>query len=290
LLAEAAPPRAKLDDERLAFWDRRRPRHLLSGKVICGVCGGPYHPTGRDYLGCHAAKNGACTNRRTCRRTSMEAHVLGLLRRQLMQPDLLGAFLQAFDTEWERLDGELRVEATTRHRERQAVERKIANLVDVVSDGRGSPAILARLRELEVARQAQDELDAPEPMARAKMDRASAADMAKTYAGRIEELTASLSRGDDPEALEIARQLIDQVIIHPPTDDDPHGVTLVGNLIELIRAADPHEPDLRCSHQPDQALELFVRSVKEGPGAEPLAFLPQNPQHMRDTHRGPGRS
>ena len=273
LRAEAAPPRAKPGDERLAFWDRRRPRHLLSGKVICGVCGGPYHPTGRDYLGCQAAKHGACTNRRTCQRTSMEAHVLGLLRRQLMQPDLLGAFLQEFDAEWERLDSELRVEASARQRERQAVERKIANLVDAVSDGRGSPAILARLRELEAARQAQDNPEAPEPITRAKPPRASAADMAKTYVERIEELTASLSRGDDPEALEIARQLIDQVIVHPPTDDDPHGVVLVGNLINLIGTADPHaHPDRRCSHQPDRALDLFVRSVKEGPGAEPLAF------------------
>jgi DNA invertase Pin-like site-specific DNA recombinase len=277
LLAEAAPPRTQSSEGGHAFWDRRRPRHLLSGKIICGVCGGPYHPTGSDYLGCQAAKCGACSNRRTCRRAALEAHVLDLLERQLMQPGLLGAFMEAFDAEWERLDGELKGQAAMRQRERQAIDRKIANLVDAVSDGRGSPSILAKLRELEAARLAQDAIGAPEPIPRGNAPRACAVDMAAAYTVRIEELRASLWRGDDPEALEIARQLIDQVIVHPLTDDDPHGVTLIGNLIDLLRAAEPNASSRRTPRgPPDHALKLFALSVKEGPGAEPLA-LPCHP-------------
>jgi site-specific DNA recombinase len=30
------------------FWTRRRPQHLLTGKVVCGVCGGPAAPMGKD--------------------------------------------------------------------------------------------------------------------------------------------------------------------------------------------------------------------------------------------------
>ncbi len=273
----AAPPRDTPGERPLGFRDRRRLRHLLSGKVICSVCGGPYHPTGSNYLDCQAAKHGACTNRRTCRRAALEGHVLDLLGRQLMQPDLLGTFMTAFDAEWERLDGELRVEAATRQRERQAVERRIASLVDVVSDGRGSPAILAKLRELEATRHAQGDVDAPKPASGARAPRASTVDMAATYAARIEELTASLSRGDDPEALEIARQLIDQVIVHPLTDGDPHGITLIGNLIDLLKAAGPRQRSERKPFQPaDPALGLFVNSVKrvQGQSLWPLPVAP----------------
>ena len=274
LHAEAAVPARDAGSQR-AFWDRRRPRHLLSGKVICGVGGGPYHPAGSGYLGCQAAKYGACTNRRTMRRTSLEVHVMEILSRQVMRPDLLTALAEAFNAEWQRLDGKLREQAVARQRERLAIERKISNLVDVVSDGRASPAILAKLQELEAA---QSALQKAEPLARAPCDLArSGPDMATNYATRIAELTSSLIQGDDPEALEIARGLIDQVIIHPPSDDDPVGIEFIGNLIDLLKAAGlGGTPSRGQPDAPDPALELFVSSVKKNPGAEPLA-LPASP-------------
>jgi len=38
------------------FWEHRRPRHLLTGLVHCGVCGGAYASIGRDYIGCSRAR------------------------------------------------------------------------------------------------------------------------------------------------------------------------------------------------------------------------------------------
>ncbi len=52
---EAAPARTAPDGTPPAFWLRRRPRHLLSGKAFCGVCGLDLTPFGRDCLGCGAA-------------------------------------------------------------------------------------------------------------------------------------------------------------------------------------------------------------------------------------------
>jgi hypothetical protein len=37
---------------------------------------------------------------------------------------------------------------------------------------------------------------------------------------------------DDPEALESARSLIDQAIIHPMTDDHPTGIQVFSKLID----------------------------------------------------------
>src|SRR5262245_42889019 len=43
------------------FWAYRRPQHLLTGKGVCGVCGGPTALIGKDYLACSAARRqGTC--------------------------------------------------------------------------------------------------------------------------------------------------------------------------------------------------------------------------------------
>ena len=86
-------------------------------------------------------------------------------------------------------------------------------------------------------------------------------------------LKATLAEGDDPEALESARALIEKVIIHPPeTEDDPPGIELVGDLMGLLQAAGATDAQpLENSGKAKSVLALFVSSVKAGPGAEPLA-------------------
>ena len=42
------------------FWTRRRPQHLLTGKAVCGICGGPAAPIGKDYIACSAARRQGC--------------------------------------------------------------------------------------------------------------------------------------------------------------------------------------------------------------------------------------
>jgi site-specific DNA recombinase len=36
-----------------AFWKARRPKHLLTGRILCGICGHPLSMIGKDYLACH---------------------------------------------------------------------------------------------------------------------------------------------------------------------------------------------------------------------------------------------
>jgi hypothetical protein len=84
LKAEAVPIVHVAGGNPPAFWDRRRPRSLLSEKVICGVCGRPFSALGKDYLGCKAAMHGTCRNTRRVRRAKLEAQVLDALGRQLL--------------------------------------------------------------------------------------------------------------------------------------------------------------------------------------------------------------
>jgi site-specific DNA recombinase len=284
LAAEAALPTPGRLQARQAFWDRRRPRHLLSEKVFCGSCGKAFRPTGRDYLGCPAAKNGSCKNVRTVRRLVLEAHVMELLHREFMNGDLLEDFLVGFKAEWSTLAGDLRSKADASQRDRLALDRKIGNLVDVISDARGSPAILARLAELEAARKKLGETPARPVVVPPAYSEA----LAETYVTRVASLTKRLQNGDDPEGLELARALIDRVIVHPPTPDgEPAVVELIGELRELLRIAGVGTSTTEVSRGADPVLDAFISSVKEAPGAEPLAFLPSHPQHVqRPAHHG----
>lgn len=99
-LARDAAPRCEGRAVR-SFWRQRRPAHLLTGKVVCGCCGGSFHPVGKDYLGCYRAQHRGCSNRRRVRRPLLETRVLDALRRQLMPPDLVAVFIEAYREDME---------------------------------------------------------------------------------------------------------------------------------------------------------------------------------------------
>lgn len=46
-------------DPGVPVWDRRRPRFLLSGKMMCSCCGSGYSKVSQDGFGCSAARNKA---------------------------------------------------------------------------------------------------------------------------------------------------------------------------------------------------------------------------------------
>jgi hypothetical protein len=65
----------------------RRPAHLLSGFIRCGMCGGGMSLVGGTSYGCSTARDkGTCANRRTIKRRDLEAIVLAGLKDQLMRP------------------------------------------------------------------------------------------------------------------------------------------------------------------------------------------------------------
>jgi len=270
LQQEAVPARSAGGNDEPAFWDRRRPRHLLTGKVECGCCGRLFKTTGKDYLGCRAAAHGTCRNKRTVRRVMIEAHVLEVLGRRFMQPDVVAEFIAMFNQECARIAREAHAENTARERGHATLDRRIANLVDAIGDGRSSPAILAKLAELESLKAKFTQA----PSTGAAPTLALHPGIAQIYADRVANLSEALARADNPEALEAARVLIEKVIIHPPeTEGDPPGIEVVGELAGLLKMAGVSGIGSAETNVADPVLDLFVSSVKAVPGAEPLALL-----------------
>lgn len=252
------------------FCDRRRPRHLLSGKVFCGTCGGPFYSKGKDYLACHNARHRACTNRRPVRRPRLEAAVLDALARQIMAPDLVEVFVNAYRAAWTRLVAEQSTALDAKQRELLAIERQIENLIDAIADGLRAPGLQARLDALQ-ARQATltTEIDA----GRATIPQLHPS-LAATYRAHLARLREHLKDPDATEALEAARALIDRVVITSPEHDgDPPAIELVGDLNRIIAAA-AAEPARASPPAPDATrhpvLATFISSVKECTGRSVL--------------------
>ncbi len=113
------------------------------------------------------------------------------LSRQLMQPDLLAEFITAFNQEWRRLAGEVRSQAVAQQREKAALDRKIANLVEAVSDGRSSPSIMAKLADLEAQKTRLGDVPTPssEPAP------ALHPGISQVYAAKVRNLAARTRKG-----------------------------------------------------------------------------------------------
>jgi site-specific DNA recombinase len=133
------------------FWTHRRPQHLLTGKMVCGVCGGPAAPIGKDYIACSAARRqGTCTNRASIRRSQVETWITDALQHQLMAPDLVSEFVRAFNDEINltRRDRDHRREGL--QREQKDLERRIDTLLDAFASGAlKGPSVQTKLEALE---------------------------------------------------------------------------------------------------------------------------------------------
>jgi site-specific DNA recombinase len=253
-----------------AFWNRRRPRHLLTGKVICGCCRGPYVAAGKDYMACHAAIQGACRNRRSIRRYRLEGRVLAALRHDLMHPEAVEAFIEAFNAEWRRLEREASTDADAARRDLANAERKLANLVDAIADGLRNAGLQRQLDELETRCEALRQRIAKASPVRPLLP----PNLATVYRNRVAELERAVADRTSPDLIEAARALIHEVVVHPT--DDPEGepvIELEGALVSMVEAGGAKLPT-KDDTQTAASLDLFRRSVKEAQGGKaPWPYL-----------------
>ena len=215
---------------RSEFWKKRRPKHLLTGLVYCGECGGRLAAVGKDYLACSAARSGArCRSSKSIRRDKLENVVLEGLKSRLLAPELVEEFVSAFNAEVnrQRLANEIRCH--TDEADLQRVTRKLKGLYDAIADGLRTPGLKAELEELE---KQQHKLAAavalkapPEPRLHPKL--------ALVYREKVAELQTALNHPDvRTEAAGILRSLIERINVR--FDGEGCLVELVGDIVKMV--------------------------------------------------------
>jgi site-specific DNA recombinase len=214
----------------------RRPNYLLSGLLRCGTCGGGFSKISQSHYGCSTARNkGTCDNLLTVRRDVLEATVLDGLKNQLMQPDLVAAFVDEFHREMNRQRAEQDGHRDRTARDLEKAEREIRRLIDAIKAGVSGAAVKDEMTALEARRlELLAQLEAaPPPMPRLHPN------LAELYRQKVVNLAEALNEEDTRlEAAECLRELIEEIRLVPK--DGKLQVELYGELAALLNLANEH--------------------------------------------------
>ena len=219
------------------FWERRRPRHFLSGLLDCGSCGGGIATMGKTYVACsNARKLGTCDSRKGIRRDRLEALILDLLKERLLEPEPTSVFVSAYNASLRDHEAKADDDRRASQAELDKVTRQLEGLYDAIGDGLRTDGLLGRVRDLE-ARQAElrDEIETPDQPPVRLHPR-----LGDLYRAAVADLATRLT---DPaireEASALLRRLIDKVVVHQ--GDAGQEIELHGSILSLVNLANPAE-------------------------------------------------
>lgn len=218
---------------------QRRPRHLLSGLGVCGVCGGSWIVTRDRYFGCgHYFEAKACSNSRLIAKDEYERRVLAELRSQMLAPEAEAAYLDEYRREHARRAREAAQDRARAERRRAEAARKVARLVAAVAEGGGQ---FAEIREaLAAAKAEQAAAEKALAAADALPTLALHPGLARQYRAAIENLAAELH--DETARREAApklRALIARVVLTPRPGARGLDLEVVRHVDEILALAQP---------------------------------------------------
>ena len=243
-----------------------RPRHLLSGLLECGACGGPYAMRGQDRYGCsNHVMNGSCSNSRGIRRTELEERVLVGLRDHLMAPEAADAAVRAWAEETNRLNRERSASSEAERKELADVEKNIEGIVDAIQDGAYSAVLKERLHKLEARKEELTKRLATVPAEIPDIH----PNVAGVYRRKVARLANALGKPEERDAAAAAiRGLIDGIVLTPGEKRGELQVTLRGELGRILEWTGTGAE----KEKTDTPISGMSVSVVAGAGFEPTTF------------------
>jgi hypothetical protein len=127
---------------------RQYPTHLLSGSMVCAQCGAAMAQVrGKSggYYGCLGAAKGACDNKLLTRRTLAERVIVAAVREKLASTESIEYVLRRVEVEIEKTYSDIPETIRMKELELQGEERRVANFVEFIGEGRGSRALAEAL-------------------------------------------------------------------------------------------------------------------------------------------------
>lgn len=143
----------------IPFNRQARDKHLFSGIVRCGACGGSYTVISKDRWGCsrHREK-GTCDNVRRVGTEVLEQRVLAGLQAKLLAPEVLSAVVKAYHETRAQKRAQMAKGLRAAEQRVTELEAAIRRLVDALAEGAGFEEIrdgIAERRELLAIAKAQ---------------------------------------------------------------------------------------------------------------------------------------
>ncbi len=194
------------------------PTDLLSGSMSCGACGAAIAKvSGKSggYYGCLGAARGSCANRLLVRRTLAERLILTALREKLASAENVAYVLKRVEEEVAKTYSEVPEAIRLKEAALEAEDRRVANFIEFIADGRGSKALGEALAAAE--RKVED-LRAELELLRRGRDVALKAPPPPWIEERIATLQAVLERRTERSAL-LLRKLLGKIRLEPVTPE-----------------------------------------------------------------------
>lgn len=225
--------------------NRARPKHLLSGMLICAACGSSFVAAGPGRLACTGRRErGACDNARWAPIAAVEDRVLAGLKATLMSGDVVATFLKTYREEMRRLAGTAAREGAEAGKRLAQIEAQLARLTAAIAETGLTPAMKAKLGELEIGAAAARERAAEAGKASAVVElHPQAVDHYRAIVDRLQDAIARRANAEaiDDSGIEELRALIRPLVRRIEISDGGkrgrYGVKLIGELAALIPPA-----------------------------------------------------
>lgn len=221
---------------------QRRPKRLLSGLAVCGLCGGAWTVIGRERWGCGRHRDGrGCANNRTIITRLLEERVLGGLEARMLHPDAVDAFVRTYRKEFARRAAAERRDRDGLDARIRELDTRIDRLIELLTDPR-LDGIVEIAGKLSAAKHEREQVKAAiaelgDLQSKVVELHPGLADQYRRQLGSLSEaLTGSPQR--QSQAAPIIRSLIDRVVILPDPERQ-RGVTIEisGRLASILALA-----------------------------------------------------
>jgi site-specific DNA recombinase len=229
----------KLGPQKTSALASVRPKHLLSGKLTCGACGGPMIRSGSQqrFVCSWRRERGetACRNGRGVKGAEIEARVLAAIKSQLLSPERVAL---AIEETRKLMEQEAQTAALGRSKAESQlaeVKRRSDRLIDQVADGvLSGMAVKEKLDALEQQRAALEAqlAEAPQTPIVALHPR-----LADQYRLMVASLESALHRSTSEAAAEarnLVRRLIETVVVTPLPERGKFALTVKGKIAALV--------------------------------------------------------
>ncbi len=225
-----------------------RTKHLFSGIIKCGQCGGSYTVYSKTRLKCTTARErgpAACTNGHSVKIETVERRILSALEERLLSDEAFAHFVKTYRAERARLRAEEQAQRAGKEKELKQADARIRRIVTAIGDGTDTPAMRVEIMDLDRRATAlRAEMAQSGHEARANVIELTP-NLEAAYRVKVATLreTIKADTPDRPTAVAALRGLVNEVKVWAGEKRGETRLELSGSIINILGFAAGLPPD-----------------------------------------------
>jgi len=215
-------------------------KYILTGLFRCSECDGPISSVARDTFGCSARHNRgpyACCNDVKFKREKAESAVLEAVAARVFSPAAIKEFVELVAQEHSAQSGTGCDQVTALEKKLKEVNNGISKGVEYIFAGNDSPAVSAKLKELESTKKVIEGELARLAVQQSIGPAVDVAELQAAAKAALGQLIPEILTGKPAEARQVLSGLIKDGVVTPSADKKTLTMTLTGDIAGLLTIA-----------------------------------------------------